>query len=306
MKIFVVGGTGAVGLPALRELVKAGHEVTSTARTDDKARVVRELGAAPKAVNVYDTSALRAAVHRFDAVVRLTTRIPSLTKLRNPRAWEETNRLRTEGARALVNACIAEGIGLYVSESVSFVYADGGDRFLDEDAPVDDGNTTILRAALESEREGFRIAEAGGRAVVLRFGGFYGPEAPSTREMARMLWWWLLPQIGDGLNYFSSIFVADAGRSVAASLEAPTGRYNIVDDEPVLFKDYLRTMARALRAPPPLRMPRFLGPLMFGRLWRYLSRSQRLSSAAFKKLTRWSPEVKSVKQGCFDIARNLR
>lgn len=104
MKIFVAGGTGVLGQASLRPLVEAGHTVRSTARGKEKAELVRRMGAEPVEIDLYDPIAVRQAIAGSDALIRLTTKIGSLTKLASPRAWEETNRLRTTGARILVDA----------------------------------------------------------------------------------------------------------------------------------------------------------------------------------------------------------
>ncbi len=146
MQVFVAGGTGVVGRAAVRAMIEAGHRVRSSARGPEKADLVRRLGADPVDVDLDDGAGLRQAVAGSDAVVRLTTKIPQpMVKMRSPAAWRETNRLRTAGARRLVDAAIAARAPAYIHESVTFVYADGGDRWLDEDAPVDDGGTEILR-----------------------------------------------------------------------------------------------------------------------------------------------------------------
>jgi hypothetical protein len=44
---------------------------------------------------------------------------------RNFRTWTETMRPRATGARILVDAAIAEGVPVYIHESVLHVYADG-------------------------------------------------------------------------------------------------------------------------------------------------------------------------------------
>lgn len=306
MKVFLVGGTGVIGRAAAAELAQAGHQVTSTARDPEKAAPLARLGVQTRSVDVYDTQTLRGVIRGFDAVIRLTTHIPPLAKFRDLTAWEETNRLRTQGARALVDACIAERIGVYVSESVSFVYADGGERILDETSPVDDDGTSMLHAALESEAHAIRVSTSGARSVVLRFGALYSAEDSGTREMVRMIRRWMLPRIGKARNYISPLFVADAGRAVAVSLNAASGIYNVVDDEPLPLTDYISTMVKALNALPPLRLPGALGPLIFGVPWRYFSRSLRVSNAAFKKEANWVPRVKNAREGWQEIAGSLR
>jgi hypothetical protein len=53
--------------------------------------------------------------------------------------------------RILVDAAIQERIPVFVHESVVFVYADGGSRWLGKDGPADDGGATALRAVLAGE-----------------------------------------------------------------------------------------------------------------------------------------------------------
>lgn len=305
LKVFVAGGSGVLGRASLPAILAAGHRVRSTARGDAKAELVRSLGAEPVDCDLYDLNSLRKAVSECDVVVRLTTKIGSMMSIRDAKAWAETNRLRTEGARILVDAAIAEGVSAYIHESITFVYADGGTRWLNEDSRTDDGSSEVLRAALAGEREEARFSEAGGRGIVLRFGGFYGADAPSTRETIAMARRRMLFQIGPGTNYFSSIHVPDAGRAVAAAVTAPAGTYNVCDDQPVLFAEYLQALAAAMGAKKPLRLPGFVGKLMFGQVWNYFSRSQKVSNARLKKLAGWQPAVKSVLQGWPLVAAEL-
>ena len=305
MKIFVAGGTGVLGQASLRPLVEAGHTVRSTARGKEKAELVRRMGAEPVEIDLYDPIAVRQAIAGSDALIRLTTKIGSLTKLASPRAWEETNRLRTTGARILVDAAIEEKLKVYVHESVTFVYRDGGTQWLSEDAPTDDKGSTIMRAVLEGEREAERFTQSGGRGIVLRYAGFYGPEAPSTLEMIKMARRRMMFQIGEASNYFSSVYVPDAGRAVAAALSVAAGIYNVCDDNPVPFAEYIRVLAAAVGAPKPRRLPRFLGKWMFGEVWKYFSLSQRISNVRLKQLSGWKPAVKSVSEGWPLVASQL-
>lgn len=304
-KIFVAGGTGVLGRPSVEALLEAGHAVRSTARGSEKAQQLKRMGVEPVDCDLYDLQSVKGAMRGCDAVIRLTTKIGSLMKVRSQAAWKETNRLRTEGARVLVDAALATGVSTYIHESVTFVYADGGARWLKEESPLDDAGSEILRATLQGEAEAARFTQSGRSGIALRFAGFYGPDAPSTQEMIEMARKRLLNQIGPGTNYFSSIYVPDAGRAVAAAVNAPAGIYNVGDDDPIPFGEYLQTLAAAMGLKKPLHLPGFLGTLMFGGVWKYFSRSQRVSNAKLKQATGWQPTVKSAREGWSRIAEAL-
>jgi nucleoside-diphosphate-sugar epimerase len=144
MKVFVAGATGVVGnravarlvdarheVTAVARLVDARHEVTAVARSAEKAELVRSLGATPVHVSLFDRDGLTAALAGHDAVVTLATKIPSISHALAPGAWDENNRIRTEGSATLVDAAIAAGVSRYVQESITFTYPDGGDAWID-------------------------------------------------------------------------------------------------------------------------------------------------------------------------------
>jgi uncharacterized protein YbjT (DUF2867 family) len=107
MKVFLAGGTGVVGRPALAALVADGHDVTAVARGDAKAALVEGLGGTPVAVDLFDPHAVEVAVAGHEAVVNLATHIPPLGRMARKRAWAVNTRLRTEASRALVDAALA-------------------------------------------------------------------------------------------------------------------------------------------------------------------------------------------------------
>src|SRR6202521_3488123 len=182
MRVFVAGGSGVLGRRVVGRLLEAGHEVTASTRSEAAAGLLTGLGARPARVDLFDSVALRGAMTRCDAALRLTTSIPPLTQMRRAGAWKETGRLRNQGARALAEACVAESVQVLIHESVSFVYADGGDSWVDEEALVDDGGSAPLRDALTGEANARLVTAAGGRGIVLRYGGFYSADSARSEE----------------------------------------------------------------------------------------------------------------------------
>ena len=199
---------------------------------------------------------------------------------------------------------IAAGASTYIQESITFIYSDGGDAWLDEDSPL-----TISWVALQSmingERETERFSAGGGRGISLRFSGFYAPHAKSTLDSISMARRRLLPIAGDGSNFFSSIHVDDAANAAVAALEAPAGVYNVSDDEPLRMRDYGRAITDAFGLKPPRRVPKWLFRLMGGGPAKYILSSQRVSNERFKNTTGWAPKHPSAREGYQQIAAEL-
>lgn len=306
MKILIIGGTGVLGLPTVASLAADGHSVRATARGAAKAAEVQALGATPVDVDVFDLGSLRAAIRGTDAVLRLTTKIPSsFAAMRSASGWAETNRLRAVSSRLIVDAMLAENVGIYVTESFYAVYADAADRVVDETYPTTDEGLAVIRAALEGEAHAERLTSAGGRGVVLRFGGIYGPQIPATREMFALVRRRMLPLVGSGSFFFPSIHVDDAAAAIKTALDLPPAIYNVVDDEPLRWKEFVQIMARAAGAPAPFHVPGFMGGLLMGYPWQYLSRSLRLSNAKLKTVSLWRPHTPRARDGFAAIGSTL-
>jgi nucleoside-diphosphate-sugar epimerase len=302
MKVFVTGGTGAIGRPAVMALVAAGHGVTALARSSRKAEELTALGARPVAVSIFDRAGLAGAMAGHAAVVNLATAIPPMTRFMRRSAWAENDRIRSEGSAAVVDAALDAGVARVVQESVCMLYRDGGAGWVDEDTPTD--AYPMARGNLAAEASARRFSHAGGTGVVLRFGWFYGVGATHSEQLLGLARRHLCAQLGPAGGYVSSIHVADGGTAVAATLQAPAGTYNVVDDEPLTKRAYADALGEAAGARPWLRLPG-RASLLLGDRSTSLTRSLRVSNAKLRRETGWAPQYRSAREGLIATASAL-
>jgi nucleoside-diphosphate-sugar epimerase len=69
VRIFILGGTGAIGSPIVRELVNRGHDVWALARSDISAAKLSQYGATPLAGDISWPTHWAAKLPRLDAVI---------------------------------------------------------------------------------------------------------------------------------------------------------------------------------------------------------------------------------------------
>lgn len=287
--IFVTGATGVVGRPLVPLLVAHGHAVVAVARTPAKAERLAADGARPVRLDRYDQQCLAQAMHGCDVAIDLTTHVPPLHRAARRRAWRQHDWLRDEGTAAVVAAAEQVGVRRVVRDSVAFLHADGGDRWIDEQWPLEPGRQ--LASAVAAERH---VAAFAGEGVVLRFSLLYGPEASHTRaaiDLARRLR--VTPVLGPAEAYLSSLHTDDAASAVLAALSATPGTYDVGDDEPLTRADHVAAQAsalglRRLRRPPSVLAPRSAESQL---------RSQRIDAGRFRAATGWGPRYSSAREG---------
>jgi nucleoside-diphosphate-sugar epimerase len=302
MKVFVTGGTGAIGGHAVPALLAAGHAVTALARSPEKAAELSERGAEPVRVSIFDRAALAEAMAGHAAVVNLATAIPPMSKFMRRRAWRDNDRIRSEGSATIVGAAIEAGVDRVLQKSVSMLYPDRGSEWIDESVPTD--RYPMARGNLAAEANAHRFSDAGGTGIVLRFGWFYGPGAIHSEQLLALARRHVCIQMGSADGYVSSIHVADGGAAVAAALHAPAGTFNVVDDEPLTKRDYAEALARAARARAWVRAPG-RAALLLGDRSTSLTRSLRVSNQKLRTSTGWAPRYPSAREGLMATAAAL-
>jgi nucleoside-diphosphate-sugar epimerase len=303
MRVFVTGGTGAIGRLAVPELIAAGHEVSALTRSAERAMLLQGLGATPAAVSLFDSAALTAAFAGHDAVVNLATAIPSTLRSLRDSGWRENDRIRTEGSAAVVDAALAAGVGRLVQESVVMIYPDRGTAWIDEDVPPLD--LPRNRGNLAAEAGAQRFSAGGGTGTVLRFGWFYGPGSVQSEEMLGQARLGFPLVLGAADGYTSPIHLADAASAVVAALDAPAGTFNIVDDEPLPKREYAAALAAAAGRRRWLGVPGRAGRLLGPRVASLLG-SLRVSNGRFRAATGWAPRHRSAREGWPATAAALR
>jgi nucleoside-diphosphate-sugar epimerase len=243
-------------------------------------------------VDLFDADAVAAAVVGHEAVVNLATSIPPLTKAARGSAWTTNERLRSEASNHLVDAALQAGATRYVQESIAFPYVDAGDRWIDEDHPVD--HVGPFTGARDAEAAAARFAAKGGQGVVLRFAQFYAPDSSHTQAFSASIRRRVNPFLGPLDAYVSFIHADDAGAAVVAALDAPSGTYNVADDEPMTRAEAGRVVAEALGVKQPHSVPKLVQAATPSSA-KLLMRSQRVSNRRFKEATGWAPAHPSIR-----------
>ncbi|MEN8376374.1 MAG: NAD-dependent epimerase/dehydratase family protein [Gemmatimonadota bacterium] len=287
MRVFVAGGTGVIGRRVVESLVREGHEVTALARTDDTEQTLRTLGARPDRSDLFDQAALERAVRGHDVVVNLATAIPPASEAMSEQAWARNHRVRREGAANLSEAALRGGVRRFVQESIALLYADGGDEWLDEEAPV--STTWVTESSLDAESAALAFGKSDREAVVLRFATFHAPDSAHTVDTIGAARQGVAACLGPLSSFLSTIHADDAASAVVAALSVQSGVYNVADDEPLRRADYFAALERAV-GENRLSFPEDLDHGLEGTMLEMVLRSQRVSNRKLREHSTWRPE----------------
>ena len=115
MRVVVAGATGAIGQPLIADLLQQGHSVIGMTTSEAGAATLQRQGAEPALVDVFDASAVDAALRRFkpDAVIDELTSLPK-EQSDMPKYAERDRKVRLEGGGNLFRAAVANGVRRYL------------------------------------------------------------------------------------------------------------------------------------------------------------------------------------------------
>lgn len=223
-------GCGYTGIRLGRTLREAGHAVTGTTRSPERAAVLESEGFRPLLLDLSGRGAARRA---------LAGEAPDVCFYLAPPLDPEPGTEVEEVIRALVRAPLLA----FVYASSTAVYGDRGGEIVDESA-LPRPDSPAGRARLATERYVLRAGwEQDCRPRILRIGGIYGP-GRTLRDPIQAGRYHLI----EGTSSWSNrIHVDDLARVlIAAWLRGSDGRiYNAVDDEPHPSEAFARFVADA-------------------------------------------------------------
>jgi 2'-hydroxyisoflavone reductase len=235
-KILVIGGTLFIGRTLVKELVKAGHEVTVLHR---KSR--HDLGKKVGSITVdrNDLDAIKKALagKTFDVVYD------------NVYDWERgTTAAQVE---ATARAC-GNNLHRYIFMSSVAAYGDGLNHHEGDALAPDDHSDAYIRNKAMSERTLFRMHQRNGFPVVtLRPPFIYGPGNPFYREA----FFWdrlregrpiILP--GDGRRLMQFVYIKDLVTACIKVMDAEDVEghaFNIANPRPLTQVEAVEAFARA-------------------------------------------------------------
>ena len=306
MKVFVAGATGVIGRRLLPRLTRDGHEVTAITRSQGRVGQLRDYGAKPMVCDVFDRDKLKQAVALAEPEVvihQLTNLPPRIDPRHVKEALAQTNKLRSEGTQILMDAAKSAGARCFIAQSISSYYAPAPTWPATESEPLYTQAPAAFADAVHAidNLEHTVLNTPGIDGIVLRYGYFYGPGTIYAADgtFAEDVRHRRIPIIGNGGGVLSFVHVDDAAAATVLALyQGKPGIYNIVDDDPTPFREWLPIYAALLNAPRPMRLPKFIGRLGAGRFGVYFMTEQRgASNTKAKQQLGWRPTYSSWSKG---------
>ncbi|HEY8562556.1 MAG TPA: NAD(P)-dependent oxidoreductase [Pyrinomonadaceae bacterium] len=262
MKIFIAGGTGAIGRPLVTELLAKGHTLVALTHSKEKADELAKRGVEPAIVDVFDSEAVKAVIKkaRPEVVIEQLTALPrSYTREAMNAAAPFNTRLRLDGGANVLAAALATGVRRFVRQSIAF-WGVPGQGLADEETPLSiDGPPAVAGdARLQSEMERRLFENPNIEGVALRYGFFYGPGTwfHPDGDVARQVRAQQFPIVGSGEGVWTWLHIEDAAIATAAAAErGKPGIYIVANDQPLPLREWLPAFAQWIGAPLPQQIP---------------------------------------------------
>jgi nucleoside-diphosphate-sugar epimerase len=231
-KIFVTGATGRLGLPLVRHLVAAGHDVVGLARSEAGAKAVQRAGATVVRGDLSDSDALTEGLKGARFVYHLAGGV------RGPGSATPAvlNQQGTESLLAALAGVGADDLACLVLASSCAVYGDRSSLWVEEDFKTSP-NTDYGKSKVAAEKAVIASAETlGFRAAIARIAAVYGHgfSFPMAERMTQKKGY--LP--GEGRNHIPVVHVDDCVAALERLAESGDGIYHVADQSTPTTREF--------------------------------------------------------------------
>jgi len=238
MRVFVTGATGFIGIPTVKELIAAGHEVLGMARSDERAPSLAALGAEVHRGSLEDLDSLRKGASASDAVLHLAF-IHDWSK------FAENCEIDRRAIEALGSVLAGSDRPLMVTAGTAGLAGPAQVAAEDDVVPPDFPFPRV------SEQTALSLK--GVRASVMRL-----PQVHDTVRQGLITYAVAVARekgvsayVGEGRNRWAAAHISDVARLYRLALEKNEAgaKYHAVAEEGVPMRDIAEAIGRGLKVP---------------------------------------------------------
>jgi nucleoside-diphosphate-sugar epimerase len=279
MRVFITGATGFIGIPTVKELISAGHQVVGMARSDAGAKSLAAIGADVHRGSLEDLDSLRKGAAGSDAVIHLGF-------IHDFSRFQENCEIDKQAILALGSVLAGSDRPLMVTSGTAGLAAPGQVATEDFVLPPDFPFPRV------SEQTALALVPKGVNASVMRL-----PQVHNTIKQGLVTYLIALARekgvsayVGEGSNRWAAAHVLDVAHLYRLALEKHEAgaKYHAVDEEGVAMRDIAEAIGRGLKVPAVSLSPDE-AQAHFGWLSRFASHDLRASSAQTRKKLGWNP-----------------
>lgn len=297
MKVFVFGGTGFIGSRVVKRLVKNGHDVSSLARSQEKAMFLKQLGASSKIGDLNRKETIRDAIEGSEVIVNLSN--PSFLGRIGERKLRTLSQQNFNLIRNLLDAVAEVGnIPIILTEG-TLAYGDSGSNWMNETSPYDlKGYARIGTLSVPYVQ---RVAKEKSLSIIkLLPGGVYGAGSWFKESVYALMKKGWFRTFGDGRNILSYVHVDDVAEAYRLAVEKlPIGEsLAIVDDEPCKTVDFANCVAKQMGKPLIKSLPKWFANIIAGSVVvESLTINCKVRNAKAKKELGWKLRYPTYREG---------
>lgn len=289
MRVAIAGGNGFIGQRLTAQLMEAGHEVVWLSHRPGRFPLADGL---TEVIFDYRTPLDDRPLPEWAQRVAMSDAVVNLSGYPIVMRWNAERKSLLAETRFLTARALGAAIGrardagggpsAYIGASAVGIYGDAGDAVLSEDASP--GADWLAQFGVAWERETNAVGESTGcRVVAVRTGLVLGSEG-LVPKMALPMRFFAGGPVGSGRQWTPWIHLDDIAGIYRFVIEHDeiSGPVNATGPNPVIMREFARSLGRALGRPSWFPVPGFMLKVVLGEVAPYMLYSQRPSA---EKLT---------------------